>query len=72
MADGDGKIGLSATVIPSIADISAADWDACAQPHAAGSNPFVSHAFLLAAEASGSATRRTGPAGPSCSTCAKA
>lgn len=60
MADGDGKIGLSATVVPSIAEIPAADWDACARPHAAGSNPFVAHAFLHAAEASGSAARATG------------
>ncbi len=60
MADGDGKKGLTAVVVPAIAEIAAGDWDACAQPHASGSNPFVSHAFLLAAEASGSATRETG------------
>lgn len=60
MADGDGKKGLTAVVVPAIAEVAAADWDACAQPHASGSNPFVSHAFLLAAEASRSATRETG------------
>ncbi len=60
MADGESKIGLSAMMVPSIAEISAAEWDACAKPHASGSNPFVAHAFLLAAEASGSATRASG------------
>ena len=65
MADGDGESGpmigkLTAVVGPAIAEIAPADWDACARPHEAGSNPFVSHAFLLAAEASGSATRETG------------
>jgi len=68
--------------VPSVADIPAADWDACANPPgdpnslenldtlAAGGpqsetckpayNPFVSHAFFAAAEASGSACARTG------------
>ncbi len=40
----------------SLAAIDAADWDACAGE----GNPFVSHAFLLALEESGSATARTG------------
>jgi hypothetical protein len=39
-----------------IADIPAADWDACAGP----GNPFVSHAFLKALEESGSVGGRTG------------
>jgi uncharacterized protein len=39
-----------------IAEIGAADWDACA----GGANPFVSHAFLSAVEDSGSAGERTG------------
>src|SRR5215470_3720087 len=50
-----------------ISAIPAAEWDACANPAAdcgGGSkpyyNPFVSHAFFAAAEASGSATPRTG------------
>ena len=43
-------------VAASIADIAAADWDACAGP----SDPFISHSFLLALEQSGSATRETG------------
>jgi hypothetical protein len=71
--------------VPSVADIPAAEWDACANPApdprslngldtlassdpAASSctqskpryNPFVSHAFFAAAEASGSASARTG------------
>src|SRR2546426_9682210 len=68
--------------VPSVSDIKAADWDACANPKpnpnslenldtlaASGSqsdsckpayNPFVSHAFFAAAEASGSACARTG------------
>lgn len=41
-------------VVDSIAAISAADWDACANPDAATHNPFVSHAFLSALETSGS------------------
>lgn len=47
---------LSLTLHRGIAEIPAADWDACAGPD----NPFVSHAFLLALEESGSATARTG------------
>jgi predicted N-acyltransferase len=41
---------------PRIADVSAAEWDACAGTD----NPFVSHAFLSALEESGSAGARTG------------
>jgi predicted N-acyltransferase len=50
-----------------IGDVAAADWDACAQggtPTVSGAtfpaNPFTSHAFLMALEESGSATRATG------------
>jgi len=65
--------------VPSVSEIPAADWDACANPGpvpdsierldtlaAAGTtskpayNPFVSHAFFAALEASGSACARTG------------
>lgn len=54
MADG----GDSATVrvVSGLAEIAAADWDACA----GGADPFLSHAFLEALEASGSATAETG------------
>ena len=59
-------------VLSAIAEIAAAEWDACANPdhpavasgnpapRPAAYNPFVSHDFLWALEASGSATRRTG------------
>lgn len=71
--------------VPSVSDVPAAEWDACANPKAdpdslenldtlassgvaghscvksrPGYNPFVSHAFFAAAEASGSACARTG------------
>src|SRR5919108_5931079 len=73
---------ITLEAVPSVSDIKAADWDACANP--AGDpnglenldtlaprngscaaakpayNPFVSHAFFAAAEASGSACARTG------------
>jgi predicted N-acyltransferase len=74
---------ITLEAVPSVGDISEADWDACANPQAkpvndldsllpegsSGSscadlrpayNPFVSHAFFLAAEDSGSAIARTG------------
>jgi hypothetical protein len=47
---------LSLTLHRAIAEIPAAEWNACA----GADNPFVSHAFLLALEESGSATGRTG------------
>ena len=53
----DGLPTLTLTLHPHIAEISAADWDACAGP---AGNPFVSHAFLSAMEESGSASARTG------------
>lgn len=40
--------------------VDAVQWDACANPPGEPFNPFLSHAFLLALEESGSATRRTG------------
>jgi uncharacterized protein len=51
----------TAHIVQQIAELSPADWDACATP-ADGSeyNPFVSHAFLHALEASGSAVRERG------------
>jgi len=42
-----------ATVVARIADIDAAEWDACANPDAATLNPFITHAFLKALEDSG-------------------
>jgi uncharacterized protein len=52
----DGSATLSLTLHNAIADIAAAEWDACA----ADDNPFTSHGFLSAVEDSGSATARTG------------
>src|SRR6476661_2277135 len=55
---------LRIRVIPAMADIPAGAWDACANPASNSQdqvyNPFISHAFLSALEASGSATARTG------------
>ena len=55
---------LRIRVVPAIADVPAAAWEACANPQAncqgRAYNPFISHAFLSALETSGSATRRTG------------
>jgi predicted N-acyltransferase len=76
---------ITLEAVPSMADIPATDWDACANPRSdplglehldtlassrargdscvaqrSAYNPFVSHAFFAAAEASGSAAPRTG------------
>jgi predicted N-acyltransferase len=55
---------LRIRVEPTIADIPAAHWDACANPQqelqVSAYNPFISHAFLTALEVSGSAVARTG------------
>jgi predicted N-acyltransferase len=63
---------LRIRILPAIADIPAQDWDACANPvdgicqagqataRSLPYNPFISHAFLSALEASGSATARVG------------
>src|SRR3978361_1156158 len=76
---------ITLEAVPAASDITAAEWDACANPQAhhqptenldtlaspgaqscstagssVGYNPFVSHAFFAAAEASGSACARTG------------
>jgi predicted N-acyltransferase len=68
MSTTDLRIGI----VPAIADVPAKAWDSCANPADASRevsesitrdlpyNPFISHAFLSALEASGSATRRAG------------
>jgi uncharacterized protein len=48
------------TLVPSIAEVDAAQWDACANPDPATFNPFVSHAFLRALEDSRTVGRTTG------------
>jgi uncharacterized protein len=57
------KTEFETRILKSITDVSAANWDALANPADQPFNPFVSHAFLAAAELSGSATARTGWAG---------
>jgi hypothetical protein len=58
--------GLRIRVLPSLADIPAAAWDACANPGASSGacalpyNPFISHDFLWSLETSGSSVARTG------------
>ena len=52
---------LSATVVGSVAEIPAAVWNGLAPGHdGVVDNPFLDHAFFLAAEQSGSASQRTG------------
>jgi len=52
------------TVVPSLSEISAADWDACACPEAVNgarpNDPFTTHRFLKALEDSGSVGTGTG------------
>jgi len=59
------ETALSARYAPSLAAVPAPAWDACANPVLGGArderfNPFISHAFLLALEASGSVGPATG------------
>jgi len=54
MADGGDQ--ATVRVVSRIAEIPAAEWDACA----GSDNPFLSHAFLDALEESGSATAENG------------
>jgi uncharacterized protein len=51
---------LTIRVLTSTRDIAAESWDACANPPGQAFNPFVTHAFFDALEASGSATAETG------------
>lgn len=52
----DGKDAITVKVLTGVGQADPGDWDACAGPD----NPFLSHAFLLALEESGSAVGRTG------------
>jgi uncharacterized protein len=47
-------------IVPSILKVEAKAWNACANPLGNPFNPFISHEFLAALEASDSATRKTG------------
>ena len=53
-------MSATARVVPSIAKIAAADWNALANPPERPFNPFVAHAFLRALEESGSAVATEG------------
>lgn len=58
-------LDLTARYVPSLAAVPASAWDACANPVFGGAvneryNPFISHAFLSALEASGSVGPTTG------------
>jgi len=58
-ARGAPRESVVVRIVSRIADVPAADWDACAlagRPY----NPFISHDFLKAVEESGSATQDTG------------
>jgi hypothetical protein len=52
----DGSDAIQLEVVREIAQVPAADWDACA----GGGNPFLDHRFLHALEASGSASGERG------------
>ena len=47
-------------ILPSLSEIPAAQWDACAAGGAARPEPFVSHAFLSALEETGCVSAKTG------------
>jgi len=47
-------------ILPSIAELPAPHWDACANPPGRPYNPFICHDFLASLELSQSATARTG------------
>lgn len=51
---------ITLEAVASVSQIAAGEWDACANPEGASYNPFVSHAFFNAVEASKSACARTG------------
>jgi hypothetical protein len=51
---------ITLKIAASLADIAPARWDACANPPSLPANPFQSHAFLAALEASGAVGGRSG------------
>lgn len=58
MPDSADRVTLR--IVDSLATLGAAAWDACALPPGGDDNPFVSHAFLSALEASGSVGGQSG------------
>jgi len=59
-APGGGPHTHRVEIAPRIAEVAAADWDACANPDPATFNPFLGHGFLKALEDAGSVGGRTG------------
>ncbi len=53
-------MSITARVLKTLGDVAPANWDVLANPDPATYNPFISHAFLLALEKSGSANAKTG------------
>jgi hypothetical protein len=60
MADGADALTLSLEIVDGLSGVAAGEWDALANPPGQEFDPFLSHAFLEALEASGSAAPRTG------------
>jgi predicted N-acyltransferase len=60
LTESDVGADIGIKLVDGIGEISAEDWDACAQPDPASANPFVSYKFLHALEESGSATAQAG------------
>mgnify|MGYP005816666623 CR=1 FL=1 len=56
----NGTAALRIDVNKSVRDILQPEWDACANPANRAYNPFLSHAFLLSLEESGSASAKMG------------
>ena len=56
----DYSDALTIKIVPSIHNVDAEQWDACARVESDTANPFVRHAFLSALEDSGSVTASTG------------
>ncbi|MGO9173578.1 MAG: GNAT family N-acetyltransferase [Rhodomicrobium sp.] len=56
----DKRAASSVSVLKGVRDISAEEWDACANPPGSVYNPFLAHAFLLSLEESGSASAKKG------------
>lgn len=55
-----GVAGLTFSILGSIAEVPAGEWDALLAHEPDAASPFLRHAFLAAAEESGSASPRTG------------
>ena len=56
----DGRDAIAVRVVDRIAQVPATQWDRCLDGVGLPHNPFLSHAFLLALEESGSATAEAG------------